>query len=267
MATPLTDDAQVRAMVALLEAQAAQVVALRRHVDLLEGRLSLRNSLDSVIADEVHQALADLRMALSALRRLPPDADLKWLLDEASQRTERLTTRITELLQPSAVENVPVDREGLNEVTIPEVLERALASVPAPAAARVVCEAPASLQLTTAPTRLAAVLGALIDNAARHGGDGPVRLDADVLFGDLVMRVADDGPGLGGVDPESLFPPSDAPGGGVGLYVARMLARSLGGEVTLAERPEGGVVATVTLPQRRDGDAAPRSMRDIAADW
>lgn len=266
MANPLTDDAQVRAMVALLEAQAAQVVALRRHVELLEGRLSLRNALDSVVADEVNQALADLRMALSALRRLPQDPDRRWLADEASQRADMLANRIVELLRPAAVESVAVDREGLVEVSLPEVLERALSAVPALAAGRVVCEAPEELQLTTAPTRLAAVLAALVDNAARHGGDGPVRLDADVVFGDLVVRVTDDGPGLGGVDPETLFP-AFAGGTGVGLYVARLLARSLGGDVTLSERPEGGVVATVTLPQRRDGDAAPRSMRELAVDW
>jgi signal transduction histidine kinase len=53
----------------------------------------------------------------------------------------------------------------------------------------------------------------------------------------------------------------------VGLYVARMLARSLGGDVTLAERPEGGVAATVTVPQRRNVDAAPRTMREISAAW
>lgn len=253
-------------MVALLEAQAAQVVALRRRVDLLEGRLSLRNALDGVVADEVSQALADLRMAMSALRRLPQDPDRRWLAEQASQRADQLADRIGELLRPAALEHLPAERERLAEVTIPEVLERALAAVPALAPERVECVAPEALHLTTAPARLAAVLGALVDNAARHGGDGSIRLDADVVFGELVVQVADEGPGLGGADPESLFT-ALAGSGGVGLYVARMLARSLGGDLTLAERPEGGVVATVTLPQRRADDAAPPSMREIASDW
>jgi hypothetical protein len=35
----------------------------------------------------------------------------------------------------------------------------------------------------------------------------------------------------------------------------------------MAERPEGGAVATVVLPQQRHGDAARRSMREISSDW
>jgi two-component system sensor histidine kinase KdpD len=267
MAFQLTDDARVRAMVALLEAQAAQVVALRRSVETLEGRLALRNALDTVVADEVQQGMADLRMALSALRRLPQaDRQAEWLTGEASRRVEQLAERIGELLAPAPLSDPKVEREAIHEVAFVEVLDRALDAVPGLDAERVACLASADLQVSTAPARLAAVLAALLDNAVRHGGDASIRCDAELVFGDLVVRVADDGPGLGGTDPEDLFP-AFASGTGCGLYVARMLARSLGGDVTLAERPEGGVVASVVMPQRRDDDAAPRTMREIAADW
>lgn len=264
-------------MVALLEAQAAQIVALRRAVETVEGRLSLRNAMDAVVSDEVQQSLADLRMALQALRRLPAaDRHSQWLADEASQRVELLAGRIGDLLAPAPLAPVVTERETMKEVPMLDVLDRALAGVPGLDAAAVRHSVSADLVVSTAPARLAAVLAALLDNAARHGGGG-ISCDANVVFGDLVVRIVDEGPGLGGIDPESLFPsPGQALGEtddgngaavGVGLYVARMLTRSLGGEVTLAERPEGGVVATVTVPQRRDGDAAPRTMRDISAGW
>ena len=266
MAFQLTDDARVRAMVALLEAQAAQVVALRRTVETLEGRMALRNALDTVVADEVQQGMADLRMALSALRRLPQaDRQAEWLTGEASRVVERLAERIGELLAPAPMADPRIEREAVHEVPFVDILDRALDAVPGLDPDSVACLASADLHVSTAPTRLAAILAALLDNAVRHGG-GSVHCDAELAFGDLVVRVADDGPGLGGIDPESLFP-AFASGTGCGLYVARMLARSLGGEVTLAERPEGGVVASVVMPQRRDDDAAPRTMREIAADW
>ena len=273
METRLTDDAQVRAMVALLEAQAAQVVSLRRAVETLEGRLTLRNALDVVVSDEVQQSVADLRMALQALRRLPSgDNRSKWLADEASARVELLAGRLGELLAPAPMAPVAYDREGLKEVPFEDILRRALAAVPDVEADRVRCDALDDLMVSTAPARLAAILAALIDNAIRHGG-GEIVCDANLAFGDLVVRISDNGPGLGGIDPESLFPPAGQgldradDGQGVGLYVGRMLARSLGGDLTLAERPEGGVVASVVLPQRRDDDAAPRTMREISAGW
>lgn len=267
MSFRLTDDAQVRAMVALLEAQATQVTSLRKAVETLEGRLSLRNALDVVVADEVQQSLANLRMALQALRRIPTDdRRSKWLVDEASERVELLAGRIGELLAPAPLARVSFERETAKDVLFADVLARALDGVPGVPDGAVRSDTPEDLVVSTAPARLAAVLGALIDNAARHGS-GPIVVDANLAFGDLVIRVLDDGPGLGGVDPESLFPAFEGEGVGVGLYVARMLARSLGGDVTLAERPEGGAVATVTLPQHRDEDAARHSMQEISAGW
>lgn len=274
MSFPLTDDAQVRAMVALLEAQAAQITALRRAVETVEGRLSLRNALDVVVSDEVQQSLADLRMALQALRRLPAgDRQSKWLVDEASARVELLATRIGELLAPAPLAQVTLERDEAKEVAFADILDRALAAVPALPAGRVTGRNLEGLSVSTNPARLAAVLAALIDNAARHGGDGAITCDAELAFGDLVVRVLDEGPGLGDVDPESLFPPltrglgADDDSRGVGLYVARMLARSMGGDVTLANRPEGGAVASVVVPQRRGDDAAGRTGRDLSPDW
>jgi K+-sensing histidine kinase KdpD len=275
MTSRLTDDARVRAMVALLEAQAAQVVTLRRAVETLDGRLSLRNALDVMVYDEVQQSVADLRMALQALRRLPSgDNRSKWLADQASARVEQLAGRLGELLAPAPLASVPTERETLEELPFVDVLSRALATLPEDVAAQVRCEVPVDFVVSTAPARLAAVLAALVDNAARHGGSGAIACDARLTFGDLVVRVSDDGPGLRGIDPETLFP---APGrglerddddhAGVGLYVGRMLSRSLGGELTLADRPEGGVVASVVLPQRRGDDAAPLTMREISAGW
>ncbi len=37
---------------------------------------------------------------------------------------------------------------------------------------------------------------------------------------------------------------------GLGLALARAIVREAGGDITLVNRPEGGLVATITLPRR-----------------
>lgn len=82
----------------------------------------------------------------------------------------------------------------------------------------------------------------------------------------LRIELRDHGPGL---DPEAarhLFEPffttkPPGQGTGLGLYTSYALARGLGGELSLADHPDGGVLATLTLPlsARRPTDPpAPR---------
>jgi two-component system osmolarity sensor histidine kinase EnvZ len=119
------------------------------------------------------------------------------------------------------------------------------------------------LTLTTSPGRLRSILANFFENAARYGGPGRVICRAEPADGLLRISVLDRGRGLGGRDPETLFEPfvqgdGGHPGGrGLGLYLVRMLARSLGGDAHLADRPGGGTVAWVEFPQRRDGDIGP----------
>src|SRR5581483_2716529 len=63
----LGDDPQVRAMVALVEAQAAQITSLRDAVTALEGRLAIRGALDNVVLDSVRVPMDDLLRSLKVL--------------------------------------------------------------------------------------------------------------------------------------------------------------------------------------------------------
>ncbi|AYH42438.1 HAMP domain-containing sensor histidine kinase [Azoarcus sp. DN11] len=72
------------------------------------------------------------------------------------------------------------------------------------------------------------------------------------------IAIADDGPGLPQEELEKVFEPfyrvessrsRDTGGTGLGLAIARNLLRAQGGEVRLANRPEGGLEAVVTLPR------------------
>ncbi|TQM02239.1 sensor histidine kinase [Pseudonocardia kunmingensis] len=106
------------------------------------------------------------------------------------------------------------------------------------------------------PSRLAQVLGNLLDNARRHAGPGSVAVT--VSAGDpATVLVADDGPGVPPGDRERIFDRlvrlDEARGGdggaGLGLAIARGIARAHGGDLRCVDPPSGrGATFALTLP-------------------
>jgi len=108
------------------------------------------------------------------------------------------------------------------------------------------------------PARIRQALLVLLENAHHHGGEHVVvRLNRSVLG--WRIAVEDDGAGLSDEDKEKAFERfyrgsgaagRYADGAGLGLPIVRAIARSHGGETTLADRPGGGLIATIELPGR-----------------
>ena len=105
------------------------------------------------------------------------------------------------------------------------------------------------------PLALKRLFANLVDNAVRYGRSTVVRASADSH--DLQVVVEDEGPGIPESEMENVFKPffriersrNKRTGGiGLGLATARTIARAHGGDVVVANRPEGGLQATVTLP-------------------
>jgi signal transduction histidine kinase len=106
------------------------------------------------------------------------------------------------------------------------------------------------------PLALRRCLTNLLDNAIRYGGGATVKVEdaADRL----TIRVLDDGPGIAEAELEQAFEPffradasrsRDTGGTGLGLGIARNIARAHGGELVLRNRPEGGLEAILSLPR------------------
>jgi len=105
------------------------------------------------------------------------------------------------------------------------------------------------------PVALKRLFNNLLDNAVKFGRHARVRVFVD---GELaVVEIEDDGCGLPERELERVFEPfhryeasrSRETGGiGLGLAVARSVARAHGGDATLANRPSGGLTARVVLP-------------------
>jgi signal transduction histidine kinase len=96
----------------------------------------------------------------------------------------------------------------------------------------------------------------LVDNAIRYGKRATLR--AEEAAERVTIRVLDEGPGIPEGEFEHAFEPffrgessrSRATGGtGLGLGIARNIARAHGGDLELKNRPQGGLEAILTLPR------------------
>jgi len=106
------------------------------------------------------------------------------------------------------------------------------------------------------PLALRRCLTNLIENAIRYGTRATVRAEDGGRA--VTIRILDEGPGIPEAELEQAFEPffrgeasrsRDTGGTGLGLGIARNIARAHGGELVLRNRPEGGLEATLTLPR------------------
>lgn len=105
--------------------------------------------------------------------------------------------------------------------------------------------------------RVLQILVNLIGNAVRYSPPGGwvwIRLEQDGALGCVI--VADQGKGIADEDQLRIFEkfgrvdPTEPGGSGLGLYIARRLARAMGGDITVDSAPGEGARFVLTLPGR-----------------
>jgi two-component system osmolarity sensor histidine kinase EnvZ len=109
--------------------------------------------------------------------------------------------------------------------------------------------------VTVRPAAFKRCLGNLVSNAARFAKDISITGHRDHRY--LTITVDDDGPGIPEDKREDVFKPflrlddarnQDEGNSGLGLSIARDIARTHGGDITLTDSPMGGLRATVRVP-------------------
>jgi two-component sensor histidine kinase/putative methionine-R-sulfoxide reductase with GAF domain len=211
---PFTDDDR-----ALLEA-----IAHHAAVALEHGRAVMRG----VLAQEIHHRVKNNLQTVASLLRLQARAD------DVDPR-EALEHSVNRILAIAAVHEVLTEQRE-EEVELADLIDRLRAMlVQGLSAGRDVRASlePVALAGVRA-TALALVFSELLQNALEHGA-GDVRIELARRDGDVVLAIADDGPGL------------DDSASGTGLSIVRALVRDeLQGTFEL--RGEGGTRAEVVFP-------------------
>lgn len=223
---------ELGALAATLDALLARIAGAMRD----EQRLS------EEMAHELRAPLSALRgEAELALRHGRSDTELREAMVRIVAVSERLAGVIDALL------TVARGRAGGGERSSNSVagFELALEVVrPLAAAEGVGLEPPdpaTPLRVAADANEVAQALHPLLENALRHARTS-VRLGSRQQGGSVVFEIQDDGGGLSASDSETVFEPgvSGVAGAGLGLALARRLARSLGGDVATDPSAEGG---------------------------
>jgi two-component system, OmpR family, sensor kinase len=203
------------------------------------------------VADASHQLrtpLAGLRLRLEEAVVAAPDGVARAQLDGALREVDRLGTIVSELLVLSEAERPAPEAEAVD----PGAAVRAAATRWTPAArergSRVAAYGDGA-PVRCAPADLDRILDALLENALAYG---PAGQTVRVAAAGGRLEVHDEGAGVAPEDAEAVFARfhrgaagrAGGPGTGLGLPIARELARRWGGDVTIE-----GSRATVRLPE------------------
>jgi two-component system, OmpR family, osmolarity sensor histidine kinase EnvZ len=210
---------------------------IQRHIDQ-------RTALLASVSHDLRTPLTRLKLELALAR---PDGRVEAMKRDLAE----MEHMIDEYLAFARGEGgEAVESVGLKTL-IEEVSEGA-----ARAGARVSIEADPALIAQVRPNAFKRALSNLVMNAAVHGEHIAVHARPRTAGG-VEIVVDDDGPGIPAEQYEEAFRPfnrldearnQNDKGVGLGLAIARDVARGMGGDVTLDRSPMGGLRATVRLP-------------------
>jgi two-component system sensor histidine kinase UhpB len=200
-----------------------------------EAQESERTAVARELHDEVGQSLTALKLLIARASR--DDGGRDEALNEARQLTDQTISDVREIarrLRPEALDELGLQnalaalarRNSLHAgIPIDWRLDRTMPGLDQDAELAVYRIAQESLT-----------------NVLRHANPSTVRVELHGTDGQVVLVVTDDGIGLRG-----------APAGN-GIKGMKERALSLGGELTVRERPAGGTEVRLTLPARRTSD-------------
>ncbi|WP_206185622.1 ATP-binding protein [Thioclava sp. JM3] len=219
--------------------------------ELTAGFNRMQDRLTRFVADRTRVLAAlghDLRSPLTAMR-------VHSEMVEEDETRESLVATVEEM--QSMVEATLTFAKGLSgnepmqDVDLQSFLEALRGDMVVPF---VLSDGP-EVTVRLRPNTIRRALRNVIENAVRYGGSATLGwISAD---GEIEISVTDRGPGIPTAELERVFDPFfrleesrslETGGHGLGLSIARSILRAQGGEISLANHPDGGLIATIRLP-------------------
>ena len=250
--TGASSDGTVAGLVVLCESQRATIVALQAALGGHTQAGMERDRARVSLADQVRGSAAAVLGLLEPLLADDPDEAVADVVTRSCRQVEHLRDVVEEFALLST-ELVTVVQAHLVIVPVAEVVADVVDAAFAQVADRpVVSTVPSGLDIRTASGRLHHLLLDLLVSAARRtSASSPIEIEAVPIDGAVAFVLADHGPGVLDGFGSVVRDPARC------SYLSRQLAASLGGDLQVADRPGGGRVVRVILPQRRAAD--PRS--------
>jgi len=206
----------------------------------IERQIEQRTQMLAGVSHDLRTMLTRFRLELALLG---DSADVAALTEDVDQMQAMLEDYLV-------FARTDVD-EPVADVRLAELVAEAVRGEP-----RVVADVPAGLTAHLRPNATRRLIANLVTNAVGHARR--VLVAARLDGARLVITVDDDGPGIPDDEREAVFRPfyrldharnQDRGGTGLGLTVARDIARRQGGDIILRRSRLGGLCARIRLPQ------------------
>jgi two-component system osmolarity sensor histidine kinase EnvZ len=238
---------------ALPESGASEIAAVNRGFNAMLANLRQierdRAILLAGVSHDLRTPLARLRLGIEMSQA--DDAMREGMVSDIDEMNRIIDQFLDFARVETAVASNPIDVDA----ELAAAVER---YTRAGRALQFAADAPAAF-VRMKPAALSRVAGNLIDNALAYGKP-PVEISARVQGADVVIDVADRGPGIAPADVERLKQPftragearareDGAAGAGLGLAIVDRFARLHGGTLDLLPRDGGGTIARVRLPR------------------
>jgi PAS domain S-box-containing protein len=254
------------------EERAGLLLREREARERAEGAIRTRDEVLAIVSHDLRNPLNTIAMGATALRDLPGQDPSRYV-DMIHRATQRMNRLIEDLMDVVRLEGGQRLALAPAVVDLPPLLAELCESFQAQAQPRhqtVTCECdPAVPPIMADRDRLHQVLGNLVGNALKFTPEGGrVTVQAGRVEGEILVSVADTGPGIPPEDLPRIFDPywqarrTARLGAGLGLAISRGIVEGHGGRIWVESRPGEGSTFTFALPIAGP-EAAPRG--DAAA--
>ena len=219
--------------------------AFNRMRERLRGHLAERTNLLGAISHDLRTPITRMRLRTEMLSDREVGAKMQRDLDEMQAMVASTLEFFRD--QDAGAPRHPIDIGALVDSAVED--RRVLGQ-------EVAVRGGAGAPYCGNPQALRRCLDNLIENAVRYGGGAEI----EIVDGPQALRIAvrDHGPGIPQAELQRVFEPyyrldasrNPAGGGvGLGLSIARNIARSHGGDIALRNHPGGGLIAEIALPR------------------
>lgn len=236
--------------------------------DRLQTTETLRRRFVSDASHELKTPLAAIRLLTDSILQTD-NMDMETVRDfvtDIGSEAERLSRITEDLLRLTRLDSNQVDPPEVVEVApVLEQVMRMMSLLAQEKGTELTCRTGGDCRVLATKGEVHQVIYNLTDNAVKYSGShGSVRVELRRDGNDVVLTVADNGPGIPEEDLPRVFERfyrvdkarSRAAGGtGLGLSIVQDTVTKRGGTVSAANRPEGGAVFTVRWPAAEGGEA------------
>lgn len=243
---------RVRARLTIAEEAAARSEALRTRLHKVERDQAVW-VLAAAVLHELNNPLHALGLLLDELAAGDgDDARRRDLVERARAQADRALKHLQTLRSMRSLGEPESQRISLDRVIAAVAAD--MGSLAAEDGLVVRTDCPRAILASADPTYVRTIVENLLDNslhALRAGGGGCVTIGVGSEDGRAIVRVSDDGPPLDAAARDTLFEPlrsTKTQGLGLGLPIARALARAMRGDLLLEEA--GGKAFRLELPLR-----------------